>query len=78
MYFSFPCEFGREKIITVYLILTKLPEGIDTTLYFYPLKFFLSYMFWVEHQILGETGFFSYIFYFHETVWHSDIDKTLF
>lgn len=79
VYFSFPCMFAREKIIAVSLIVTELPEHISTTaFYFYPPKFILSYMFWVEHWILGGIGFFSYMFYFHDTIWQSDIDKTLF
>lgn len=55
MYFSFPYMFEKEKIIAVSLLVNQLPEDIVTTaFYFYLVKFFLSYIFWEEHQILGE------------------------
>lgn len=62
--FIFPSVIGREKVITMALIMTELSKDIANTAFnSYTLKFF---------HVLGEA------LYSSTCLWHRDIDKTLF
>jgi len=56
-----------------------LPEDIATTLFLLLPTEVHSFIHVVRRAPdLGGIEFFCYMFYFHDTMWHTDIDKTLF